>query len=75
MSAVSTGSPKDSKSQLAGWLILIVPPLFWAGNFVVGRASRGDVPPMLLAFSRHFLALLCLLPFGWSAMKRDLHRY
>jgi drug/metabolite transporter (DMT)-like permease len=75
MGVVGTAGPKNSNSQLIGWLILIVPPLFWAGNFVVGRASRGDVPPMLLAFSRHFLALLCLLPFGWSRMKRDIGRY
>lgn len=56
-------------------LVLIVPPLFWAGNFVVGRAARGDVPPMMLAFARHFVALMFLLPFGWAAMRRDMNRY
>jgi drug/metabolite transporter (DMT)-like permease len=61
--------------RLLGWLVLILPPLFWAGNFVVGRAARDDVPPMMLAFARHFIALLVLLPFGWATMRRDLGRY
>ncbi len=57
------------------WLLLVLPPLFWAGNFVVGRAARADVPPMMLAFARHFVALVVLLPFGWAAMRRDIGRY
>jgi drug/metabolite transporter (DMT)-like permease len=66
---------KRNSAQLLGWLVLILPPLFWAGNFVVGRAARGDVPPMMLAFARHFVALVFLLPFGWLAMHRDMKRY
>ena len=62
-------------TQLLGWIVLIVPPLFWAGNFVVGRAACDDVPPMMLAFARHFVALVFLLPFGWAAMRRDMKRY
>jgi drug/metabolite transporter (DMT)-like permease len=30
---------------------------------------------MMLAFARHFIALIFLLPFGWIAMKRDMSRY
>lgn len=55
-----------NKARLVGLVILIVPPLFWAGNFVVGRAARADVPPMMLAFARHFVAFGFLLPFGWA---------
>ena len=55
--------------------MLVLPPLFWAGNFVVGRAARTDVPPMMLAFARHLVALVVLLPFGWTAMRRDVARY
>jgi drug/metabolite transporter (DMT)-like permease len=65
----------EDSERLLGWLVLILPPLFWAGNFVVGRAARDDVPPMMLAFARHFIALLVLLPFGWATMRRDLGRY
>jgi drug/metabolite transporter (DMT)-like permease len=66
---------KCNSTQRLGWFVLILPPLFWAGNFVVGRAARDDVPPMMLAFARHFVALAFLLPFGWAAMRRDIKRY
>jgi drug/metabolite transporter (DMT)-like permease len=70
-----THRAKHTSSELLGWMVLVLPPLFWAGNFVVGRAASDDVPPMMLAFARHFIALLFLLPFGWFAMKRDARRY
>lgn len=66
---------KRNTAQLLGWFVLVLPPLFWAGNFVVGRAACDDVPPMMLAFARHFVALAFLLPFGWAAMRRDIKRY
>jgi drug/metabolite transporter (DMT)-like permease len=66
---------KCNSTQRLGWFVLILPPLFWAGNFAVGRAARDDVPPVMLAFARHFVALAFLLPFGWAAMRRDVKRY
>ncbi len=43
---------------------MILPPLFWAGNFVVGRAVvSAQVSPVTLSFWRWFLAMLILLPF------------
>jgi drug/metabolite transporter (DMT)-like permease len=66
---------RQISAQLLGWLVLVLPPLLWAGNFVVGRAASDEVPPIMLAFARHFIALLFLLPFGWFAMKRDMRRY
>jgi drug/metabolite transporter (DMT)-like permease len=57
------------------WVVLALPPLLWAGNFVVGRALRTDVPPMTLAFVRHLIALVCLSPFAWPAIRRDAQRY
>jgi drug/metabolite transporter (DMT)-like permease len=53
------------------WALLAVPPLLWAGNFVAGRAVRADVPPMTLAFARHLLAFLVLLPFAWRHLRAD----
>jgi drug/metabolite transporter (DMT)-like permease len=64
-----------TRTQHLDWLVLILPPLLWAGNFAVGRAARDVVPPMMLAFARHFVALAVLLPFGWSTMRRDIKRY
>jgi drug/metabolite transporter (DMT)-like permease len=57
------------------WVILALPPLLWAGNFVVGRALRTDVPPMTLAFVRHLIALICLSPFAWREIRLDARRY
>lgn len=42
---------------------MILPPLFWAGNFVVGRAVSDQEAPIGLSFWRWFLATLILLPF------------
>jgi EamA-like transporter family. len=46
------------------WLVLLVlPPLFWAGNALVGRAVIDLIAPLELAFWRWLLALALLLPF------------
>jgi drug/metabolite transporter (DMT)-like permease len=46
------------------YFIMILPPLFWAGNFVVGRAVVSDqIAPLTLSFWRWLLAMLILLPF------------
>lgn len=46
--------------------LLLLPPLLWAGNAVVGRMMQGVVPPITLNFMRWVLALLLLLPLaGW----------
>lgn len=66
---------RSARASFVGWLVLALPPLLWAGNFVVGRAASDEVPPMMLALARHVVALLFLLPFGWTAMKRDVGRY
>ena len=49
-------------------LLLVLPPLLWAGNAVVGRLAAGQVPPVTLNALRWLLALLLLLPIGWSAV-------
>ena len=48
---------------LSPYLLLSLTSLFWAGNFVVGRAVRDAVPPIGLAFWRWVIALAILLPF------------
>ena len=49
--------------KLLPYLVMILPPLFWAGNFVVGRAVSDQHAPIGLSFWRWFLASLILLPF------------
>lgn len=43
------------------YLLLTLAPLFWAGNFVVGRAILTEAPPVALAFWRWVLALIPIL--------------
>jgi drug/metabolite transporter (DMT)-like permease len=48
--------------------LLLMPPLLWAGNAVVGRLLVGSVPPLLLNFMRWLLALAILLVLAWPAV-------
>lgn len=66
---------RSSGVDWLGLLLLVPPPLFWAGNFLIGRLVRGTVPPMSLLFWRWVIALVLLLPFAWKPMRRDLPRY
>jgi drug/metabolite transporter (DMT)-like permease len=56
--------------QLLTGLLLVLPPLFWAGNFIIGRAIKDDIGPFTLTFARWFLALLILLPFTLKTLKK-----
>jgi drug/metabolite transporter (DMT)-like permease len=47
-------------------LMLVIPPLLWAGNAVVGRMVHTLVPPITLNFLRWAIALLILLPMASS---------
>ena len=42
---------------------MILPPLFWAGNFIVGRAVSDQHAPLGLSFYRWFYATLIITPF------------
>lgn len=48
--------------------LLVLPPLLWAGNAVVGRALVGHFPPLALSFWRWALAFAVLLPFAAHTM-------
>jgi drug/metabolite transporter (DMT)-like permease len=50
-------------------LLLVLPPLLWAGNAVVGRLLVGAVPPLGLNFVRWLLTAVLLLPLGWHALR------
>ncbi len=52
-------------------LLLTVPPLMWAGNAVVGRLVRDDIPPFTLNFLRWVLAFMVLLPLGGWVLRRS----
>ena len=55
--------------------MLLLPPLLWAGNAVVGRLLVGTVPPLLLNLLRWSIALAMLLPIAWPVIwTRDARR-
>ncbi|OOV88858.1 DMT family transporter [Oceanospirillum linum] len=54
------------------WLLLLT-TLFWAGNFVLGRAVHLDVPPIGLSFWRWLTALAIILPFAIPHWKESRH--
>lgn len=49
-------------------VLLVVPPLLWAGNAVVGRLVTDLVPPMTLNFLRWALACVILLPLAYRVL-------
>ncbi len=53
------------------YLLLTLTPLFWAGNWIVGRGLAPDIPPMAMTFFRWFFALLLLAPFAWPHLRRE----
>ena len=56
------------------YLLLTLANLFWAGNWIVGRAFRDAVPPVALSFWRWAIALAFILPFAWPHLRRDWPR-
>lgn len=50
--------------QLRAYAMLGVTMALWAGNSIVGRAIRAEIPPLTLAFCRWTLALAILAPFA-----------
>jgi drug/metabolite transporter (DMT)-like permease len=47
------------------WLILLVPPLMWACNAILGRIAADMIPPMLFNFMRWLFVLVFLLPLAY----------
>ena len=49
--------------------LLVVPPLLWAGNAVVGRMVTGLVSPITLNLLRWVVAFFVLLPLAYGVLK------
>ena len=59
----------DSKRW--AYLLLLLPPLFWAGNTVLARGIAELIPPVAMSFWRWTIALVILLPFTWRQVGKD----
>lgn len=60
----------NQRLNLSTTALLIVPPLLWAGNAVVGRLVNEMVPPVTLNFLRWALAFVLLLPLASWVLRR-----
>jgi drug/metabolite transporter (DMT)-like permease len=56
-------------SRGLAFLLLALAMLFWAGNWVIGRALRGAFEPFTLNLLRWALATLILAPFALPALR------
>jgi len=50
-------------------LLLTLPPLFWAGNAVVGRVVADQISPMMLNLLRWVIAFMLLLPLAAPVLR------
>ena len=72
------GMKNPAGSRGTAFLLLALAMLFWAGNWVLGRALRNDFEPAALNFWRWLIAVLVLAPFAaprlrgkWGVIRRD----
>lgn len=56
------------KGKLLAYGLLVLPPLFWAGNFVTGRYISEQIPAMSLSYWRWTLAMLIAMPLLYRTM-------
>lgn len=63
-----------TQARWRSYVLLAIVMLLWAGNSIVGRAVREDVPPFLLAFVRWTGASLIALPIAWRHLVEDRER-
>lgn len=56
-------------------ILLILATILWGGNFVIGRAVTGEIPPFTLAFLRWCLAFLVFFPIAFKHVKRDWPKF
>lgn len=69
-------NPSDlvsKKDNILPYLIMIIPPLLWAGNFIVGKAVSDQHAPLGLSFWRWFLASIIFVPFAIKPMVSQWH--
>lgn len=59
------------RDRLTGQLALSAAALFWSGNFVAGRALRGDIDPVTLNAVRWSIACAIFAPFALRALWRS----
>jgi drug/metabolite transporter (DMT)-like permease len=63
-------APSHHPLSVSTVLLLLVPPLMWAGNAVVGRMAAPWIPPITFNLLRWVLAFVILLPLAAWVLQR-----
>jgi drug/metabolite transporter (DMT)-like permease len=67
--APAPSHPAGRFEALYPYLLLTLCNLFWAGNWVLGRAVHNIVPPVALTFGRWAVSAICLAPLAIPRLK------
>ena len=59
------------KLQDRPYTLMTLAVLFWAGNFILGRAFHSDIPPIALAFWRWTVASLLIIGPAFKHLRKD----
>jgi len=62
-----------ARTRTFAFALLALANLFWAGNWVLGRALRDAFDPITLNFWRWLVAVLVLAPFALPGLIRQRH--
>ncbi|MEO8040404.1 MAG: DMT family transporter, partial [Betaproteobacteria bacterium] len=60
----------EGRARPSPYLLLALATLFWAGNIVIARAMRADIPPVAMAFWRWTIAFAVVMPFAFRTLVR-----
>jgi len=71
MSAAGHNQSVSSESPLGAYLLLLIPPLLWAGNVVLARGVNQLIPPVAMSFLRWATAFALVAPLTWRHVRRD----
>lgn len=63
-----SAAPAGGRRHVSPYLLLALATLFWAGNIILGRAMRADIPPVAMAFWRWTIAFCVVMPFAWRRL-------
>ncbi len=70
MTALPASLPGRWRPALYPYVLLALCQLSWAGNWIIGRALRADIPPLAFTFWRWTIAAVILAPLALPRLKR-----
>lgn len=60
--------PMNKSKPEWAFILLMIAPFFWGGNFVLGRLLHNDIPPFTYAFYRWLVVIVILFPFVYKSL-------